>query len=144
MTNPKFFLVASLMMSAFSHMAIAAPMDDYRWKYRPVLIFAPTKQNAQFVEQKRVIAAAQGAFQDRDIVVVYVVGNRVSTQFGPRPGSSAAALRNAYSVGQGEFRAILIGKDGGVKLRSSKPFSRLRLSRVIDAMPMRRQEMRDR
>jgi hypothetical protein len=42
-----------------------------------------------------------------------------------------------------EFEIILIGKDGGVKLRSKTPISLEELFSLIDAMPMRRQEMRD-
>lgn len=36
---------------------------------------------------------------------------------------------------------ILIGKDGGAKLRSEKPLSMAKLQETIDAMPMRQDEM---
>jgi hypothetical protein len=36
---------------------------------------------------------------------------------------------------------LLIGKDGGVKLRSSEPVSVKDIFGLIDSMPMRRQEM---
>jgi len=39
---------------------------------------------------------------------------------------------------------VLIGKDGGVKLRKPFPWSVRELSRSIDKMPMRQQELRDR
>ena len=42
------------------------------------------------------------------------------------------------------FMLVLIGKDGDVKLRKPFPWSVRELSRAIDKMPMRQQEIRDR
>jgi len=44
-------------------------------------------------------------------------------------------------VQAGTFQVLLIGKDGGVKLRSSGPVSMKDLFGLIDSMPMRQQEM---
>jgi len=41
------------------------------------------------------------------------------------------------------FMLVLIGKDGGVKLRKPLPWDVRELSRTIDTMPMRQREMRD-
>ena len=48
----------------------------------------------------------------------------------PRPGAGSQVL--------------LIGKDGGVKLRSTEPVSTDELFALIDSMPMRRREMEER
>jgi hypothetical protein len=40
------------------------------------------------------------------------------------------------------FMLVLIGKDGGIKLRKPSPWNVREISRIIDKMPMRRQEMR--
>ena len=42
------------------------------------------------------------------------------------------------------FQITLSGKDGGVKLRKPFPWDVRELSRAIDKMPMRQQEIRDR
>ena len=41
------------------------------------------------------------------------------------------------------FMLVLIGKDGGVKLRKPFPWDVRELSRQIDKMPIRQQEIRD-
>lgn len=120
----------------------AAASNPYLWKYRPVLVFAPDDGDAKLVRQKQAAEARADAFRERNVVVVYVVGNSVTQAFGPPPGAAASALRQKYGVAAGEFQAILVGKDGGVKLQSASPLSAERLSKVIDAMPMRRDEMR--
>lgn len=42
------------------------------------------------------------------------------------------------------FVAILVGKDGGEKYRSADPIAPQTLFDLIDAMPMRRREIRSR
>jgi hypothetical protein len=39
---------------------------------------------------------------------------------------------------------LLIGKDGGVKLRAEEPLPAAEFFALIDTMPMRRREMRER
>lgn len=121
--------------------ASPADADPYRWKYRPVLVFAPDAADTKLAEQKRIVSAAGQAMRERDIVVVYIVGGDVSQSYGPGPGASASALRARYGVRGGAFSALLIGKDGGVKLKSEAPLSAERLSSIIDSMPMRQGEM---
>jgi hypothetical protein len=54
---------------------------------------------------------------------------------------SVQAIRKRFGVKVGTFQVLLIGKDGGVKLRSSGPVSMKDLFGLIDSMPMRQQEM---
>lgn len=42
------------------------------------------------------------------------------------------------------FMLVLIGKDGGVKLRKPVPWDVREISRSIDKFPLRQQEIRDR
>ncbi|MEL6227596.1 MAG: DUF4174 domain-containing protein [Pseudomonadota bacterium] len=128
---------------------VAGPMEShamsgYKWKNRPLVVFAPNNQSAAFRRQVAIINARRSGFRERDMVVIAVVGNRVQALIGRGPGMSAVALRRRYGVAAGSFRAILVGKDGGVKLSTGSPLSTGRLFGTIDAMPMRRQEMRRR
>ena len=52
----------------------------------------------------------------------------------------APERRAAFWSGE---RILLVGKDGGVKLRSEEPVSIQRIFDLIDSMPMRRREMRE-
>lgn len=117
-------------------------MSELRWKYRPVVVFAASDTDSRLRRQSDVLAAENNNLRARDMIVVTVVGDRVAAKYGPRPNVSAAALRRLYGVGANDFRAILIGKDGGVKRSSKTPISSAVLFATIDAMPMRRQEMR--
>ncbi len=122
----------------------AEAMSVYRWKNRPLLVFAPSAQSAQLARQRAILSGNSAGLRDRDMVVIYVIGNRVRAQFGRGPGMGAAALRRRYGVPRDQFRAILVGKDTGAKLSSRGPVSVGRIFRLIDSMPMRQREMRGR
>jgi len=138
-------VLTSALLATLAVISGAPPLsaDTYRWSYRPVYVFAPSPAHTDLQRQDAINAAAQAAFRERDIVVVRVVGDRVSAELGPPPGVDAADLRARFRIRRDDFTFILVGKDGGVKLRSNAPVSAERLSNVIDAMPMRRREMRE-
>lgn len=117
-------------------------MSEYLWKNRPLVVFAPSDQDQLLVAQKQIVQSSRAGFVERDMVVIFVSGDGAQTVLGPDPGQSAQTLRQRFGVASGQFRSILVGKDGGVKLASSSPIAAEQLFRLIDSMPMRRQEMR--
>jgi Domain of unknown function (DUF4174) len=130
--------------------AVALPQPDghamsgYLWKKRPLVVFAPGNGNASLSQQRDIVAQNRGGFAARDIVIVYVVGDSVSSDLRGGPGLSADVLRKRYGVASGAFRAVLVGKDGGAKLSSGAPLASSTLFGTIDAMPMRQDEIRKR
>ena len=117
-------------------------MSNYKWKYRPLLVFAERERNSSLVEQRQILATSRAGLAERDVVVIWVIGNKASAELGPAPLMTVAALRSRYGVAINAFRAVLVGKDGGEKLSSTKPLGTASLFAAIDAMPMRRDEMR--
>ncbi len=77
----------------------------------------------------------RAAFEDRDLAK--------EPLFEDGSGRSAAARRR-FGVGEGAFAIVLVGRDGGEKFRSPEPIPAERLFDLIDAMPMRRREVRSR
>jgi hypothetical protein len=109
------------------------PLAKYRWKNRLVLVFAPAGTSPERTEQRRLLQARQLDADERDLLVLDVLPDS--------PG--AAALRQRFNVKPQEFRVLLIGKDGGEKLRREKPVPPQELFDLIDSMPMRQGEMRE-
>lgn len=136
-------LLAAALAAAHASLPAEA-MSGYRWKHRPVVVLAGPGGEAALAEQRRIFEASRRGLAERDIVVVWVVGNRVSADLGPGPGLSASRLRARFGVPAGGFRVALVGKDGGTKLSQSTPLSAAALFATIDAMPMRRDEVRRR
>lgn len=122
----------------------ASAMSGYRWKKRPLVVFAAGDGDVALVRQRAIVATDRSGMAERDMVIVWVVGKSVTADGAGGPGLSADAMRRRYGVGTTAFRALLVGKDGGVKISSGAPLSSATLFATIDAMPMRRDEMRRR
>jgi len=123
------FLAAALALVALPALANGEdPLEPYLWQARPVIVFAPSAEDPRFVQQMAWLEARAAEMEDRDVVIL--------TDTDPESGS---ALREKFHP-RG-FNLILVGKDGGVKLRKPFPWNVRELTRAIDKMPMRRQEM---
>ena len=120
-------------------------MASYLGKKRPLLLFAPSGDDESFIAQLSQVGSARSGFDARDMVLVVVLEKGRSDADGREIASAdAARLRALYDVEAGRFALRLVGKDGGVKRRESAPVAMQALFDQIDAMPMRRQEIRER
>ena len=104
-------------------------LDDFLWVNRPIVVLADSPDDPRFLEQLRLLEERLPDLKERDVVVI--------TDTDP---SQQTDLRQALRP-RG-FMLVLIGKDGGIKLRKPSPWNVREISRIIDKMPMRRQEMR--
>ena len=117
-------------------------LDALRWQKRVLLLFGPSKSEASLLTQKQDLASRFQEVVDRDIITLEILENGES-RAGDRVLSKNAveSIRRRLGVRSGAFQLILIGKDGAVKLRSDKPVAAQDIFKIIDSMPMRRQEM---
>ena len=113
-----------------------AALAAMRGQERPLLLFAPPGDD-RAARQQAIATSHTKAFAERDIRLITIAGDTVAGA-----GDDASTLRRRYRVARDAFAMILIGKDGGEKLRSADPIPAERLFATIDAMPMRRDEMR--
>jgi hypothetical protein len=116
-------------------------LDRYRWQNRILLVFAPDADSALYRRQQEMLLVAERGLNERDMVIIFVIRDTVSTKGRPAAAVAAVDLRDAYGVLPHEFRVVLIGKDGDVKLRQEEPISMADLFALIDSMPMRKQEI---
>ena len=91
----------------------------HQWKHRVLIVDTPSVQAAPYLQQISAFDAAAAGLKERDLEVI--------TQ------TAAPA-----------FRVRLVGKDGGVKLDRSTPMTTGELFTIIDAMPMRQDEVSNR
>ena len=105
-------------------------LDEFLWQARPVIVFADTPANPAFNRQVELLQARVEELVARDVVLI------VDTSRSD-PSDIRRKLRPRG------FMLTLIGKDGGVKLRKPFPWDVRELSRSIDKIPLRQQEIRD-
>ncbi|MEO0401900.1 MAG: DUF4174 domain-containing protein [Pseudomonadota bacterium] len=106
-------------------------LSEFVWEKRPIIVFADSPNDPNFGLQMEYLENRMSELADRDVVVL--------TDTDP---SANSALR--LKLRPRGFMLVLIGKDGGVKLRKPFPWDVRELSRTIDKMPMRQREIRER
>ena len=112
-------------------------LEVAHWKRRVVLVLAPSKQEPGFWEQRQLLAAASASLRERDALVLYRLHSELVA-------SEKTYLHQHYGLQLKGFEAVIIGKDGELKLRSTHPLTPAALFATIDQMPMRQQEIRRR
>lgn len=103
---------------------------ERQWQNRLLIVMAEEEADPRLITQRRMLGPAIGGLRERDVLLIEVVGDD--------------PLRESLQVGKGGFHVLLVGKDGGVKLRESSPVLPERINAIVDAMPMRQAEMRQR
>lgn len=140
-----FLAVALLVSMPCAGLAQSDPLSQYRWKNRPLLIFAENAADHNVQAARNALQALECEIEDRDMVIGWIFEEGES-RLGATGISSRAGdnIRARLRVRRGEFTAVLVGKDGGVKARYAKAPDLQDVFSLIDGMPMRRSEMRQR
>jgi hypothetical protein len=123
----------------------AMPMDlsQFQWKNRLLLIFAPDENDSLFKKLQSEIIAQEAEVKDRDLIIFELFGlgsSRMNRALLDQ--SKVDSIRRHFSVPQRSFRVILIGKDGGIKLKRNDQIDLETIFELIDSMPMRNDEIR--
>lgn len=115
------------------------PLAKYVGSDRPIVIFAPDRYDPRLVEQIGRFSIHRREFRDRDVIVIEVGGPFMRAEGQGVP--HAPVMRERYGIGDDDFAIVLIGKDGGEKLRVSQVTDPTVFYDLIDTMPLRQQEI---
>ena len=119
------------------------PLSEYTWKNRVIILYSPGP-GKQYQEQLSHLTSVNDGLKDRDLVIIELFEShgRISTTK-TLSIKDHAYLKQKYVIPGDTFRFVLIGKDGSVKLDRPEFISSTRLFSIIDKMPMRIQEMKN-
>lgn len=138
-----FVLMAGTFMHAQNPTTLAALRDHKR-----VLLIFGGDSDPRVDQQWNTMVQHRGEAAERDLVTVRLTRSAVKLQDDQRPSEGSFSqteertLRTRFHIDSNTFAVVLIGKDGGEKLRSKQPIPWDTLESTIDAMPMRQTEMR--
>ncbi len=116
-------------------------LDRYRWQSRVVVVAAPSAEDPALNAQLAEARTDPAGWADRKLLLLVIEDGRLA---GGSPGSEAQGgqIRRRLGLAEERFSLALIGLDGTVKLRRQTTVSNEDLYSLIDAMPMRREELR--
>ena len=113
-------------------------LDKYTWKNRILLIFSYDAEFAE--EQKKLLTQDRSGLVDRDMILFGF--NEDTPPFSLDPSIELDKLRKSLSIENNTI--VLFGKDGGIKAKWETLVGAQTIFDIIDAMPMRQREMKER
>lgn len=104
------------------------PLDAFHWIARPVVVFADSPLDPRYIEQMEKLAERAEDLAERDVVII--------TDTDPRGGGLWRETLRPRG-----FMLVIMSKDGTIAARKPAPRDGREISRQIDKMPLRQQEM---
>jgi len=140
------FLMGGVMLATgFSQGTGTVDLEEYKWKSRLLVVFSPSEDYAGYRDLEKQLRDQEPEIVDRDLLVFHILESGESRlENSSVDQQSVAQLRDHFSAKPGEFTVVLIGKDGGEKLRRGTDVDIAEIFSLIDSMPMRQREMRER
>lgn len=119
----------------------ANPLQDLQWKNRILIIQTDTTLKTISLLLKE----QENALNDRDLITINLSKKSTKLTNGVELSEKErAALRSKFKLTNSKkSQFILIGKDGGEKTRQSNTLNLQELFALIDTMPMRKAEIRN-
>lgn len=102
---------------------------EFLWQKRPVVVFADSPADPAFADQMRLLESRWPELAERDVVIISDTD----------PAAATEVRRKLRPRG---FALVLIDKDGAVNQRKPFPWDVREITRAIDKMPIRREELR--
>ena len=144
----KYFLLITLSFIFFINCQENQEMlnlKNFEWENRVLIIGG---HGSKFKSQLDQINFEDKEFIDRNLVIILLEENNSKISYDGLKTiktidyDSTLSIRNKYDFKN--FKLLLIGKDGGEKYNSNKPVNINVIYELIDAMPMRKQEIEER
>jgi len=133
-------IIALSVCAVYSQSNESFSLDEYRWKNRIIIINnGPDKLTSD--RQKQLLLKDIAGLQERHLLIFEIGQDLIRDILNEKNYEIHQNLLDKLDLNSGAYEILLIGKDGGVKLRSSVPVTDNEIYNLIDQMPMRQVEM---
>ena len=136
-------LISGMFLLSISNM-IAQDLSQHQWKNRLLLVYTDNVQNKIYQEQIKLLKNNKRGTEDRKLIIYQFNGHKSKKGLIDSSAWQLAEKDNQlkyFSMPQDKFEIVLVGLDGGIKLRQHSVLDIETLFSTIDSMPMRRQEL---
>jgi len=118
-------------------------LKKHQWKQRVILIIANDAHNESYQSQLEELNMTSEELKERKLIRYTILPYQYKLQDKTdRDWIKGSELYKAYNSEKVAFKIILIGLDGSVKIEQRNILTTKTLLSTIDAMPMRRTEIK--
>jgi hypothetical protein len=120
----------------------AQNLSQHLWKNRVILILS--EDNSAFERQMLAFKANEKGMYERSLIVYHLKSDEYEQVMPKGDVQRSMNLFKKNNQANVSFELILIGLDGGIKLRQKEFLSCEKLFAIIDSMPMRSADIKNR
>ncbi len=125
--------------------AMPDTLEDLKWRNRLLVVVHNEASRSTLEHQLEEWQAHADEAADRELLLITVDAKGTGTiNAAPLGPTSVTEVLERFRPGESDFLVVLVGKDGTEKNRWHKPVPMAQVFLLIDAMPMRQREMRER
>ena len=117
-------------------------LESHKWESRLLLVLTDDTNNTIYKRQIATLKRHKKELEERKLIVYQI--KKDSFRKGLRENSewkNSSQLYSTYKKSNNDFEILLIGLDGGFKIRQTDLITCEDLFSIIDVMPMRRSEI---
>lgn len=133
-----------LVLMLTSCMGTSQDLSSHRWENRLLLILVNNIDQQVYQDQVAELSRDIAGVEDRRLIVYTIKPDEFATGLKALAWTPSDDLYASNKQLDGDFEVVLVGLDGGIKLRQAELLKNDKLFAFIDAMPMRRNELRKR
>ena len=131
------FSILFIMITCYSQ-----DIRSHQWENRVLLIFSGDKNDHQLLTQIQILSKVKIDLKERKLKVYQFVKHQFKIDFEEQWHITSLNTKK-YNSKHEPFKVILIGLDGSVKLTKTSVLTTKKLFEIIDSMPMRKWEIRN-
>ncbi|WP_340200324.1 DUF4174 domain-containing protein [Ascidiimonas sp. W6] len=136
----RYYLCIILFVCGITKNAYTQELSKHRWNNRLVLLVVQDSSNQLLQRQLEEFEKHKKGLEERKILVYMIAPNGFKKE--DESWNYSEALFKKYNQNKTPFEVILLGLDGGIKARKKEIFYCRDLFAIVDAMPMRQNEIR--
>ncbi len=121
----------------------AQSLSEYQWENRLVIIFTESKDSKKLQQQLKELESDIKGLKDRKLIIIHSLPQKHKPVLPKETRWQDSNLYQNRKGSEDNFEVILIGLDGGVKLRQTEILETEKLFGLIDSMPMRQAELKE-
>lgn len=131
------------LMMSIPHNLNAQQLKDYQWSNRILLLIDASQNSEALQAQLKLLQSRDAELLDRDLIIFTVGDAEVLTQLAEPTEIDINDIYKNTGTDRRFRGVVLIGKDGGVKLKRDFEVPPKSIFDLIDGMPMRRAEIKN-
>ncbi|MFD0798167.1 DUF4174 domain-containing protein [Maribacter chungangensis] len=123
-------------------MLFAQNISDYKWENRLIFLVDEEPETSIMNSQLKILEAKSDELKERDIMVFQLTPKTILLSNGEETRLSSIETYRSLAIPTDFKGIILVGKDGGVKLKKPYIVPVANIFTLIDGMPMRKSEIK--